>query len=128
MDRGSNEYAVDSVMPDLAVRSIAGFHEPVNSLSHVAAAIVLAIVGVYLVPRGRRRRCHWASMLVLVLCSVFLLNMSAVYHMLGPGTGRDVMRRLDLAGVFLVIAGTFTPMHAILLRCWRRWSLFGLPR
>ena len=32
--------------------------------------------------------------------------MSTVYHMMGPGIGHDVMRRLDIAGVFALIVGT----------------------
>jgi channel protein (hemolysin III family) len=42
--------------------------------------------------------------------------------MLGPGRGRDVMRMLDIAGVFALIAGTMTPVHAILERGFYRWA------
>ena len=48
--------------------------------------------------------------------------MNAVYHLLGPGTGRYVMRQLDVAGVFALIAGTVTPVHAILFRGLNRWA------
>ncbi len=58
----------------------------------------------------------------MALSSVFLLSMSAVYHLLGPGTGRYVMRQLDVAGVFALIAGTVTPVHAILFRGFHRWA------
>jgi len=58
----------------------------------------------------------------MVLCTVFLLSMSAVYHLLGPGTGRDVLRRLDIAGVFALIAGTVTPVHTILFKGFSRWA------
>jgi channel protein (hemolysin III family) len=105
----------------IAVQSIAGFHEPANCLSHLAAAIVLAVVGVYFVRQGRGNWCRWISLLIMAVSSVFLLSMSAVYHMLGPGAGRDVMRQLDIAGVFTLIAGTFTPVHVILFTGWRRW-------
>jgi hypothetical protein len=45
----------------------------------------------------------------MAFSTVFLLSMSTVYHLLGQGTGRDVMRQLDIAGVFALIAGTMTP-------------------
>ena len=54
--------------------------------------------------------------------TVFLLSMSTAYHLPGPGTGRDVMRQLDIAGVFALIAGTMTPIHAILDRGFKRWA------
>jgi channel protein (hemolysin III family) len=61
----------------------------------------------------------------MAITSVFLLSMSAVYHLLGPGAGRDVMRKLDIAGIFALIAGTMTPVHTILFRGFRGWaSLF----
>jgi channel protein (hemolysin III family) len=58
----------------------------------------------------------------MAVSSVFLLSMSTVYHLLWPGTGRDVMLRLDIAGVFALIAGTLTPVHTILFRGFIRWG------
>jgi channel protein (hemolysin III family) len=58
----------------------------------------------------------------MVLSTVSLLSISAVYHLLGPGTGRYVMRQLDVAGVFALIAGTVTPVHAILFSGFNRWE------
>lgn len=53
---------------------------------------------------------------MFVLAAVFLLSMSGVYHMLDIGTGRSVLKRLDAAGVYVLIAGTCTPPILILLR------------
>jgi channel protein (hemolysin III family) len=61
-------------------------------------------------------------LIVLSLSSVVLLSLSAVYHMLWPGIGRDIMHRIDIAGVFVLIAGTVTPIHMILFRGWWRWG------
>ncbi|MCG8585741.1 MAG: hemolysin III family protein [Pirellulales bacterium] len=108
-------------MGEIAVYGIPGFREPFACLSHLIAAGVFAIVGVSLVRRGRGSRCRTASLAVLVFSTVFLLSMSAVYHMLDHGQGRYVMRSLDVAGVFVLIAGTATPLLAILFRGWYRW-------
>jgi channel protein (hemolysin III family) len=35
------------------------------------------------------------------------------------------MRRLDHAAIFTLIAATFTPIHGILFRGWRRWLPLG---
>jgi channel protein (hemolysin III family) len=48
--------------------------------------------------------------------------MSGGYHLLGPGTGRFVLKQLDIAGVFALIAGTVTPIHAILFKGFHRWA------
>jgi channel protein (hemolysin III family) len=59
---------------------------------------------------------------VFAFACVFLLSMSGVYHLLSPGgAGREVMRRLDHAAIFILIAATFTPIHGILFSGWRRW-------
>ena len=55
--------------------------------------------------------------------TVFLLSMSGVYHMMeSGGTARAVMGRLDHSAIFVLIAGTFTPVHGILFRGWARWG------
>jgi channel protein (hemolysin III family) len=48
---------------------------------------------------------------------------SAVYHFLETsGTAHAVFQRLDHAAIFLVIAGTFTPIHCILFTGFLRWG------
>jgi len=47
-----------------------------------------------------------------------------VYHLLDPGgVARVVLRRLDHAGIWVLIAGTFTPIHLILFRGIWRWGI-----
>jgi len=109
-------------MDDIAAYPIPGFREPVSCFTHLLAAFVFAILSFYLVRRGRGSWNRTASLAVMALSSVFLLSMSAVYHLLGPGTGRYVMQQLDVAGVFALIAGTVTPVHSILFRGFNRWA------
>ncbi len=101
--------------------SIPGFREPVSCLTHLFAAPIFAILGYFLVRRSKNWG-HAVSLGTMVVCTVFLLSMSAVYHLLGEGSGRAVMRQLDIAGVFALIAGTVTPVHSILFRGFPRWG------
>lgn len=101
---------------------IPGFREPVSCFTHLLAVPIFMVLGYFLVRRGRGSRCRMTSLAIMAVSSVFLLSMSAVYHLLGPGTGRYVMRQLDVAGVFALIAGTVTPVHAILFRGINRWA------
>src|SRR5687767_13132626 len=100
--------------------SIPGFGDPVSSLTHLAAAVVFAILSGFLVARGRGDAGRAASLAVFAFSCVLLLSMSGVYHLLTPDTAaRAVLMRLDHAAIFVLIAGSFTPIHVILLR--NRW-------
>jgi channel protein (hemolysin III family) len=69
-----------------------------------------------------------ASLSVFVFSCVLLLSLSGVYHLLTPDTAaRGVLLRLDHAAIFVLIAGSFTPVHAILLReRWQQYLLAGI--
>jgi channel protein (hemolysin III family) len=110
------------LVPDIDSHAIPGFREPVSCLTHLVGAAVFVVLSVVLIRRGRGDRSRIASLAVFAVSSTFLLSMSGVYHMLAPGTARNVMQRLDHAGVFLLIAGTFTPVHVILFQGPNRWG------
>ncbi len=102
--------------------SIPGFAEPVNSFTHLLGAGVCAVLAVSLLRRGWSSRVRVACLGVFAFSCVFVLSMSGVYHLLPFGsTAREVLRRLDHAAIFTLIAGTFTPLHGILFDGWRRW-------
>lgn len=107
------------------LQSIAGISDPVSALTHLAGAAAFAILGVFLVRRGRGDRHRVAALLVFVFACVLLLSLSGVYHALRhDSVARDVLMRLDHAAIFLLIAGSFTPVHVILLHDgWRRHLL-----
>ena len=101
------------------------FAEPFSSLSHIAAALVVLVWGGALVWRGRGYR---SSLALFVFCAVFLLSMSGLYHSATPGSvARRVFQRLDHAGIWLLIAGSFTPVHMLLFeRLFWRWGVLSL--
>jgi channel protein (hemolysin III family) len=101
---------------------IPGFSEPVSSIMHLLGAGVFTVLSVSLLRRGRENVGRVFLLGVFAFACVFLLSMSGVYHLLSPGgAGREVMRRLDHAAIFTLIAATFTPIHGILFSGWRRW-------
>lgn len=105
---------------------IPGFHDPFSSLSHLLGAGVFLVLGVFLLRGAIRRFGVRVSLGVFWFSAVFLLAMSGVYHLLGPGAGRYVLQHLDHAAIFVLIAGTFTPVHAILFRRLGRWGMLAL--
>jgi channel protein (hemolysin III family) len=67
-----------------------------------------------------------AAVAVFAGSATLMLTMSGIYHAteLG-GTARDVMQRLDHAAIWLLIAGTFTPVHVIMFRGAAQWGMLA---
>ncbi|MEA3193805.1 MAG: P-type Ca2+ transporter type [Betaproteobacteria bacterium] len=106
--------------------SIPGFSDPVSSLTHLAAAVIFAILSAFLIASGRGDARRVISLVVFAFSCVLLLSLSGVYHLLTPETAaRGVLLRLDHAAIFVLIAGSFTPVHAILLRDRWHWHLLA---
>ncbi len=100
-----------------------GFYEPFSAMSHLLGAPLFLVLGIVLLLRGRGDRTAMLALAVYTFAGVFLMSMSGVYHMMvDGGAAHVVMERLDHAAIFILIAGTFTPTHAILFRGWRRWG------
>lgn len=109
---------------EATIRSIPGFAEPVSCLTHLVGAVVFLVLGFVLLRRGHGHWGRTAGLGAFAFGCVFLLSMSGVYHMLPPdGTAKEVMRRLDHAAIFVLIAGTFTAIHAILFVGPWRWGM-----
>jgi channel protein (hemolysin III family) len=104
-----------------------GFHEPFSSMTHLLAAVAAFIGSFFLVAKGRGNGARVTSLIVFSFSVIFLYSMSGVYHMLTRGgDAREVMQRLDYAGIWVLIAGTFTPVHIILFRGAWRWAILLL--
>lgn len=51
------------------------------------------------------------AVVVFMVCSTLLFSMSGVYHLFNWGEGvKNVLRRFDHMNIFLIIAGTYTPI------------------
>ena len=128
--------------------SIPGFADPFSSLSHLLGAVFFAWLTVPTVRRAVRAGRSGgavASLIIFGASAVFLLSMSGVYHLLAPamatgvgsrigmaspqepvgGAARAVLQRLDHAAIFVLIAGTFTPVHTLLFRGVLRWGMLA---
>ncbi len=110
--------------PANRIIAIPGFSEPVSSMTHLFTSVIVLAIGIWLIRRCRRDRAAVWSLSVFIFGSVFLLVMSGVFHLLEPGGGpRAVLQRLDHAGIFVLIAGSFTGIHGILFRGFWRWGM-----
>jgi hemolysin III len=64
------------------------------------------------------------AMLVFGLSMVEMYTVSAIYHMGRWGENQlRVLRAMDHSNIFLLIAGTYTPLTAVMLDGWARTAL-----
>jgi hemolysin III len=82
---------------------------------HAGMAPVAAVAGLVLVILSETPAARWSTA-VFALATTVLFTASAVYHR-GTWSPRTTatLRRLDHANIFLVIAGTYTPLAVLLL-------------
>jgi channel protein (hemolysin III family) len=110
-----------SDIPHIDVVPWLGIREPFSSLSHLLGAIVFTCLSIGFVRRGRGNVIHEGSLFILAISSVLLLLASGIYHVFWPGPIREILLRIDVAGVFVLIAASMTPVHAILYAGLARW-------
>jgi hemolysin III len=100
---------------------------PVRGLLHGASAVAFLIAALALVstsPAGLGRR---VSLLAFGLSLVALFTTSSLYHSIPwreEWKGR--MQRLDHTMIFVLVAGTFTPIAVIVLEGWIRWATLAI--
>ena len=108
----------------MTVVSISGFTDPFSSMVHYLAALVFLILGIWVLQKKTCNKPEFISVAILVFSTVAMLSLSATYHLLDQGsTGRAVLQRLDHAAIFVLIAGTFTPIHTLLFKGFQRWGI-----
>jgi len=102
------------------------FKDPISGLTHLASAVLALAGGVVLVLAGP---AGWLARLALVAYSaslVLLFAASSTYHLVKTSTRRELwLRKLDHTAIFLLIAGTYTPVCAIVLTGAWRWALLA---
>ena len=102
--------------------------ELANRLTHGIAA-VLSIVGlVVLVVAASRTGDPYRIISAAIFCSILSIFyiISTLYHTFRNQRVRYIFRILDHAGIFLVIAASYTPFTLVLLREGNGWALFGV--
>ncbi|MDI6023345.1 hemolysin III family protein [Leucobacter sp. UT-8R-CII-1-4] len=82
---------------------------------HAGTFPISIAAGIVLIALAQGTVAKWASA-VFMVCSMILFGVSALYHRFNwkPKT-KQVFRRLDHANIFLLIAGTYTPIALLAL-------------
>jgi hemolysin III len=101
--------------------------QPVNGLMHLGAAIAAGFGLVALLVIGRDSLAKQASLLVYGAALILMFSASAAYHLVNaePQTAQ-ALRKLDHSAIYLLIAGTYTPICIHYFTGFWRWGVLAI--
>jgi hemolysin III len=96
-----------------------------GALLGIAALVITVIKGV-----GRQNALYIVSMVIYSVSTIVLYTSSTFYHALKNGKAKDVFERLDHLSIYILIAGSYTPLCLIaiggtkgIVICIIQWAL-----
>ncbi len=100
--------------------------EIMSAITH-GIGVGLAIAGtIVLLVMGRHDPLTIVSVSVFGATMIMLYLVSTMYHALGLNKGKQVFRVLDHCTIFLLIAGTYTPIALLCFGGATGWLIFGI--
>ncbi len=110
-------------------RNICRMKDPGSAITHLIAMVSAAIAAVPLLIKAAKTPgyLHLAALAVFILSMICLYGASTLYHTLNisPVINKR-LRKLDHMMIFVLIAGTYTPVCLIVLGDHTGWNLLGL--
>ena len=102
--------------------------EPVNTLTHLVAAFAASFGTLLLLYLTRDQPAKMASLAIYGLCLVLLFAASSLLHGVKLSDEKRMwLNRLDHVAIFLLIAGTYTPIvYNLLPAAWSRPLLLAI--
>jgi len=98
--------------------------DPISGISHLIGAI-LAIVGIVFLLINSKNLTETISFLIFGLTVLIVYSASTIYHLFEKNTEEiGLLRKIDHASIYLLIAGTFAPFCLILVKGILGWSVF----
>ena len=103
------------------------FREPVSGLTHLYSAIAALLGLIYLLIVSWTKTGLFISLLIYGICLVLLFSASAVYHLLDVKPAINAkLRKLDHSAIYLLIAGTYTPICYNMLTGFWQWGMLTI--
>jgi hemolysin III len=104
-------------MNGLEIESALGMRHPVSALTHLLWCVVSLFLAALLVRLCRGDRIKQAGVACFGASAVLLYAISGLFHVV-PADRPDLVqtfRLIDLSAIYLLIAGSYTPVFAVLL-------------
>jgi hemolysin III len=100
--------------------------EPVSGLTHLAGALLALAGTIWLATQTESDTAKMVTVLVYGMSMVLLYSASAALHLFnGSENTIFLLRRLDHAAIYMLIAGSYTPFAYNLLTGEWRWGMLG---
>lgn len=101
--------------------------ERFNSISHLVGTAAAMAGTAYLIVVAARQGDSWkvVSFSIYGASLILLYLFSTLYHSLHH-TGKSLFQKFDHLAIYLLIAGTYTPLALVTLRGSWGWLIFGL--
>ena len=99
---------------------------PVRGFLHGTAALASTVGAVFLWEQGAGELSREIALLVFALSLMALYTGSSLYHSVPwSRTWKQRMQRVDHSLIYILVAGTYTPLACIVLDGWPRWAALG---
>jgi hemolysin III len=99
-----------------------------NAYSHLAGALLsvaaLTLLVVFAAIKGNA--WHIVSFAIFGTSMIFLYTSSTIAHWLPEGKSKDSFFTIDQAAIFILIAGTYTPLSLVVVKGALGWVVFGI--
>jgi len=114
-----------------AKKSVFGYtlgEEIVNAITHGLGALLGVAGTVYMIVISAIKGDSWwvVTSAIYGFTLILLFTMSTIYHALKPNRAKKVFRVFDHASIYLLIAGTYTPITLGVMRNALGWVLFSV--
>jgi len=101
--------------------------DPVSGLTHLGAALIATIGLIFLLYIGRSNTVKLISLLIYGITLILMFSASAVYHLVKASQQVTLwLRKLDHSAIYLLIAGTYTPICLHYFNGFYRWGLLSI--
>ncbi len=101
--------------------------QPVSGLTHLAGAISAVAGQIVLLTLSRGQVFEKISLLVYSTSLFLMFSASSIYHMVSSSEKvTQVLRKLDHAAIYLLIAGTYTPFCINAFHGFWKWGLLAI--
>jgi hemolysin III len=100
---------------------------PIRGFLHGTAAVVFVFGAVFLWLRSPGDLSRQIALLIFGLSLVALYTVSSLYHSVPwRRVWKERMQRVDYSMIYVLVAGTYTPLACIVLDGWLRWATLGV--
>lgn len=104
-------------------------NEPLSSLTHFVGLLLSIVVLVLMIIYSATSATAWhiVGFSIFGASLILLYGASALYHFVPAShKAKRILQKIDHSMIYLLIAGTYTPMTFVVLDGGWRWGIFGV--